>query len=189
MAVVTDEAWTAVAAAMTTLKGGADEQVLSISDVIEHEWWRRFTLPNGAVVTHPSFASFVRTDQLEGLGIHDPRAWARSLSEFSHYKQAAGLIVRALGDAISKANEVDENRMSNTHPQDRHDADSVIGRLKRDYPELADEVINGTVTPHAAAVRAGIHRPRATFATNDVRLAVDALLRHYDKAEIIEALT
>lgn len=65
----------------------------------------------------------------------------------------------------------------------------MIGRLKRDDPALAAEVIEGRITPHAAALKAGIRKPRATFVTDDVDRAVDALLRHYSRDDVQAALT
>jgi len=96
-------------------------------------------------------------------------------------------IETARREGIATANEHDQNRVSNTHPQRRKDAAAVIARLKRDDPELAAEVIAGRITPHAAAKQAGIRRPRATFVTDDIDLAYAALLRHYTAEEIARA--
>lgn len=186
---MTTEAWTGVSAAMTAMTGGADDQVRSVAALIEHGWWRRFTLPNGQIVEHPSFAHFVRTEQLEGLGIHDPRGWARSLGEFSSYKKAADTIVRAIGEGVDKLGpHGGDGGSEHGTTNSENDADYVVARLKRDDPALADDVVAGKLTPHAAAKQAGIRRPRATFATDDVGLAVAQLLRFYDKAEILTRL-
>jgi hypothetical protein len=64
----------------------------------------------------------------------------------------------------------------------------VIARLKRDDPALAAEVIDGSISPHAAALQAGIRRPRATFVTDDVDQAVAALLRRYSAEDVLAAL-
>lgn len=69
------------------------------------------------------------------------------------------------------------------------DPSYLLRRLQRDDPKLANKVIAGDLTPHAAAVQAGIRRPYVQVRTDDVSLAVAVLLRHYDKNEILEALT
>lgn len=66
--------------------------------------------------------------------------------------------------------------------------DYVIARLKRDDPELAIEVIHGNISPHAAAIKAGIRRPRSTFVTDSIDGAMAALLRHFSYEDILAAL-
>ena len=76
----------------------------------------------------------------------------------------------------------------NTKNSEADDATYVLARLKRDDPDLAQEVIDGHLSPHAAAIRAGIRKPRATYRTDDARAAVTALLRHYTRQQILDAL-
>ena len=44
-------------------------------------------------------------------------------------------------------------------PQEKRDASAIVARLKRDDPGLAQQVIDGAVSPNAAAIRAGIRKP------------------------------
>lgn len=50
--------------------------------------------------------------------------------------------------------------------------DYIAGRLKRDNPDLAADVIAGRLSAHAAAVQAGIRRPTWTAPADPERLAV-----------------
>ncbi len=49
--------------------------------------------------------------------------------------------------------------------------DRKVARLKRDHPDLADDVIAGRLSAHAAAVQAGIRRPTWTAPADPERLA------------------
>jgi hypothetical protein len=64
----------------------------------------------------------------------------------------------------------------------------VVARLKRDDPDLAQQVINGTVTANAAAIQAGIRRPYQRVRTDNPQLAIAALLRHYTRDQLADAL-
>jgi hypothetical protein len=54
----------------------------------------------------------------------------------------------------------------------------LVGRLKRDHEDLAQEVIEGRLSAHAAAVQAGIKRATWT-APQDVDALAQALERRY----------
>lgn len=185
--VTRSEEWTAVAAAMAAMASSADEQVTSVAALLDHGWWKRFVQPNGSVVVHDTFAGFVKAEPLEGLGIRDPRAWARSLSTHSHLRLDANRIVRAIGEEIPElgAPRVNTGGDRNTISDD---GNYVIARLKRDDPELAIEVIHGNISAHAAAIKAGIRRPRSTFVTDSIDGAMAALLRHFSYEDILAAL-
>jgi hypothetical protein len=46
-----------------------------------------------------------------------------------------------------------------------------VARLKRDHPALAEEVIAGRLSAHAAAVQAGFRKPTWTAPADPERLA------------------
>lgn len=71
--------------------------------------------------------------------------------------------------------------------RDRSDT-YVIARLKRDHPDVAAQVRDGTLTAHAAAIKTGIRKPRATYVTNDVDQAVRSMLKHYDADELMATI-
>ena len=57
---------------------------------------------------------------------------------------------RAHGDD-RKSDQVSDTKLISEQP----DASYVVARLKRDNPEIANAVINGTITPNAAAIQTG----------------------------------
>jgi hypothetical protein len=72
---------------------------------------------------------------------------------------------RAHGDGPGRGNK----RLSDTNSfSDQPDASYVVSRLKRDNPDIAADVINGTITPNAAAMSPSAGKPlveRWTFRT------------------------
>ena len=60
---------------------------------------------------------------------------------------------------------------SNATLESGRGATYAIARLKRDNPELADEVIAGRLSAHAAAVQAGFRRPTWTAPDDPETLA------------------
>jgi hypothetical protein len=64
-------------------------------------------------------------------------------------------------------------------------ADRVVGRLKRDDPDLAERVIRGEVTPNAAAREKGWRKPRIVLSSPE---RVAASLRRYMPREALAKL-
>jgi hypothetical protein len=63
-------------------------------------------------------------------------------------------------------------RSSNGQPNSGgNSVDRLAGRLKRDNPDLAADVIAGRISAHAAAVQAGIRKPTWTAPADPERLA------------------
>lgn len=187
------DAWEVVRHALQATRGGANEQVEAMADVIRTGAWRRFALPGGEVQEHTSLRKFVETPPNKGLGISNPKAWAESLAEHSNLKRAANDLVRAIDEQtppLAKHGEIGNGRGSDTTSTVDPDRDStyVIARLKRDDPELAEQVIAGSITPNAAAIQAGIRRRYIRCRADDVNLAVASLLRVYTADEIRGAL-
>jgi hypothetical protein len=67
---------------------------------------------------------------------------------------------------------------------DRGNSESyLVGRLKRDHPALADDVIAGRLSAHAAAVQAGIKKQTWT-APQDVDAFAKAIERRTRRAAL-----
>lgn len=62
----------------------------------------------------------------------------------------------------------------------------IAGRLKRDNPELAADVIAGRLSAHAAAVQAGIRKPTWTAPADPERLA-QAIERRFPGWRLVRA--
>jgi len=67
-------------------------------------------------------------------------------------------------------------------------ANRNLKRLKRDRPDLAEEVIAGRISANAAAIQAGFRKKTKSIPINTPQEAVSALLRVFDGDTLMAAL-
>jgi hypothetical protein len=181
------QSWSRVTAVMDALDCGSNELVHPLEDLVSSGAWRRFRMPNGEIVEHASLVDMVRTDRNRGLGMV-PEALV-ALLEKSNYKAAAHKLQRDLLDEVpAAARQGRPNKESNTPFVSRaRDRTATLARLKRDRPDLAAQVVDGTLTAHAAAVQAGI-RPRTVTIRLDDPERIAATLRRRLDPETLQML-
>lgn len=114
------------------------------------------------------------------------------LLDASMFKAAAGEVRRMLREDVRPVGANGKHSGATSRDTravgEADDATYVLARLKRDRPDLAAEVIAGTLTANAAAVDAGIRHRYARIRTDDLDQAVAVLCRHYDPQQIRSAL-
>lgn len=64
----------------------------------------------------------------------------------------------------------------------------TLRRLKRDHPELAEKVVAGKLSAHAAAIEAGFRQPTFAVSAADPDAAVAALIRKFGRAAVLTAI-
>lgn len=132
-----------------------------VGKVIESGSWREFTTPNGFPVAHSTFQSFVTADRWDGLGTSRDAlvAWVREQDPV-----VADLVERAWRDEVPAANPTGTNQHSReghvSHDPTGQRADGILARLKRDDPDMAQQVVNGELSANAAARIKGWRKPR-----------------------------
>ena len=132
-----------------------------IGDVMETGAWREFTDPLGFTHSHDSFRSFIETRRWKGLGSSKDAlvAWVGQSDE-----AIAADIERVWRDEVPVARESAGRPTGNDGGTDirerRGQVDGILARLKRDNPDLAQQVINGEITANAAARIMGWRKPR-----------------------------
>jgi hypothetical protein len=72
--------------------------------------------------------------------------------------------------------------------QHGHATPYTLARLKRDHPELLDQVAAGALTPNEAARLAGFRKPTRSIAIDSPHAAVRALLRIFPAEDLRAAL-
>lgn len=72
--------------------------------------------------------------------------------------------------------------------RDERGAEYVVARLKRDDPELAERVLDGELTPHVAAIRAGIRKQRITVQVGSPRLVANQLRKYMTPDQIAQLI-
>jgi hypothetical protein len=160
-----------------------------MSQVIVSEAWRHFVTPKGEAVNHDRLTDFIEAQPPHGVGL-SMETTARLLDE-SAAKAAAEKVRTAINADRPQANPHGTNQfgLSDTKSTtEQPDSAYLVSRLKRDDPQLAADVVEGKLTPNAAAVKAGIRHKYARIRTDDPERAVAKLLEHYDRDAVLKAL-
>ena len=65
----------------------------------------------------------------------------------------------------------------------------AMARLQRDHPKLAAQVVAGKISANSAAIKAGfLVKDGQSARLDDVRKAVDVLLKHFTREELLSVL-
>jgi hypothetical protein len=176
----------AVTRLLRSAKNLDDDQgnfIASLRRVIDEGSWRDFTLESGFHHSFDTFAGF-----LAWVGVDRDEVVA-VLRVRGEQALASAVLAEGIPPAAQHGGTRDQSQVSVTNLMAR-DSDNayVVARLKRDDPDLAQQVINGTVTANAAAIQAGIRRPYQRVRTDNPQLAIAALLRHYTRDQLADAL-
>lgn len=165
----------------------------SLLVVLETGAWQEFRDLLGNRVHYERFDQFVRAKNGDGLGTTPDEL--RRLLEVSRHLNApkADDAIVAVKVALNEQGrrrdrEAEPPSDSNGSGGTGERTDYTLARLKRDHPELYADVAAKALSVNAAAVQAGIRRPKATIYTDDANRAVAVLLKHFTQAEITAAL-
>lgn len=159
--------------------------ISSLLEILDNDLWRSFVVPVDREMKFDSFALFleyVNTDPKELLAVLA-----------AHDEQELAARVRSeLGGELAEHGEIggghSEGRVSDTNSARIPDATYLVSRLKRDEPELAEQVLTGKISANAAAVQAGIRHAYIRIRADDVQLAVVKLLERYERDDVLDAL-
>lgn len=145
--------------------------------IIRDDMWRERVLrQTGQRVTFSTFAAFVTTPPLEGLGatLSQLRGICRDDPE------ALDAIDRATQSKPGRPPET-QNNVPNKGPEGNTSA-KALRRLRKDRPDLHARVLAKELSPHAAMVEAGFRR-RTWTAPADVEELGAALIRRLSDDE------
>lgn len=159
--------------------------ISSLSEILDNDLWRSFVVPVDREMKFDSFALFLEYANT------DPKELLAVLA--AHDEQELAARVRSeLGGELAEQGEIgngrSESRVSDTNSTRIPDATYLVSRLKRDQPELAEQVLTGKISANAAAVQAGIRHAYIRIRADDVQLAVVKLLERYDRDDVLDAL-
>ena len=186
-----DPRWKEVQAVYRAASGASHELIPALAKIVETENWREFMRPNRGLQTYATFAQFC--DGVLGLSAEAIEA----LLNRSTAKQAARLVTKAIREGVEPLQTHGTNRWADDSRVDTvnsrisqggNDPNYWLARLKRDAPELAAEVVEGTISAYAGAVKAGFIKRPGTFRTDNPELAILSLLKHYTRTQLLETL-
>jgi len=188
-----DPRWIEVQAVYRAASEASHELIPALAKIVETENWREFVRPNRGLQTYGTFAQFC--DGVLGLSAEAIEA----LLNRSTAKHAARLVTKAIregiepqgpngGDRKSKDYQGSNATLISDVQSGERDSRYRLARLKRDAPDIAAEVVEGTLTPYAGAVKAGFIKRPGTFRTDNPELAIRSLLKHYTRTQLLETL-
>jgi len=143
-----------------------------IRRILEEGSWREFVTQRGEHVQHERFVSFVEAAPLRGIGakldlikrmVADDPAVVDLLDRELVNPQGGSAAQRS---TVSVSN---SGRPSGTTKQ------YALRRLRRDAPELHAEVVAGSLSAHAAMVRAGLRPKTFTLRIDSAEQVANAL--------------
>ena len=140
--------------------------------VLSEKSWREFVTQRGVHVRHERFADFVVAPPLAGIG-----ADMELIDRIVGTDDPELLILLREAKAVGRGTRTDLEPPSDSAGgyDSRERTEAVAARLARDAPEEFEAVRRGEKSIHAAAVAAGIRRPRIPVRLDDPASAVRSL--------------
>jgi hypothetical protein len=174
-------------------RGGGALQALPsvIRRILEDGVWRQ--LPDKHGECFPDFPSFVEYPLWWGL----ETKYDRLVQFCRDDRECHALLLEQLEPAGKRgAPEGNQNRAKERENEPDNiriepygtSSDHTLRRLKRDRPDLAERVIAGDLSANAAAIEAGFRRPMKSIPIDSPGSAVKALLRVFDRNDLLAAL-
>jgi hypothetical protein len=152
-----------------------------VRQMLDEEAWREFAVPGGKVVRHGTFGAFIEADPPSGLGGRKNQLVALCGTDADLADRVRLLLLqetpessRHRGRTVTERSTRDGDTNSSTTSS--NSAEYVVSRLKRDDPELAEKVVRGEVTAHAAAREKGWRKPRVILSTPEK--VADSIRKH-----------
>lgn len=160
---------------------------MMLKNVIEEEQWKHCSDRHGKAFT--SFEAFVKHELWEGLGstIDDLKVFCRKRDDV---RKKIDEVVEAMPKPLSftEAGAIGgrgHKASSVTTGFKGRGATYQLKRLKRDRPDLADKVVSGEMSAHAAALEAGFRKKLTPF---QIVLRQLPKLTNAEKGELWEIL-
>lgn len=161
-----------------------------IVKIVDNNMWQEYIVPRtGEIVTFDDFAEFVKTPPLEGLGVT-----MEVLKRLCRDNPAA---MDAIDRATARANGGDRrsegfshNNVMTENATQGNSPEYALRKLRKDAPELHQDVIEGKISPHAAMVEAGFRDYKLQYYPGDAERTANLLLKNMtaDDIEILVTL-
>lgn len=161
-----------------------------VRQLLDEEAWRDFTAPNPVGPVHnDTFSEFVAKDPPGGLGGRRAQLLALCGTDEELVKRVKRLLDEDVeparehrGSTVTERTNRDDTANSSCANGDN--TEYLMSRLKRDDPELAQQVVNGEMSTYAAARSKGWKKPRIVV-SSPTRVA-DSLRKHMTPEQLAE---
>ena len=185
---VNDPRWLENQAVAQAAASSNSELVHALTVVIRSGNWREFPHPLRGLLRYGSLRDYV-----VGFLQLTPEV-VEALCDKSNARSSARTVVAELkrlpalnGHGGARTSAAKQVRNTNL-PTRTQDMTYNVRRLKRDRPDLYQQVMDGTLTPNAAAIQAGFRRKVVQVRADDVQKAVNKLLEFYSPQDLLTAL-
>lgn len=156
--------WTVVREVISSTTSGADLMSALpglVRRLRDEDAWREFVGPDGKVVRHETFAEFVSGAPPKGLGGRSSQLIALCGTDEELAQWVRSQLLASVPEALPVGTPGHGTKESGTHNTSAtRDNAAIVARLKRDDPELAEQVVRGETTANAAARAKGWRKPR-----------------------------
>lgn len=162
----------------------SDSIAALLKRIIDGQIWRGYASETtGMKRGYPSFRQFV-TDDLKIKKIDTLVGLVEPVdTRVAEHAKKLWLGETPVAKGIG-ANQYEDSGCGGTTPKMREGVDGILARLKRDHPDLAQQVIDGELTANAAARQLGWRKPRVLLTSPQ---QVAAKLRdHYSREDLAE---
>ena len=180
-----DAAWEANQAVYSAAHADGDRLTPALAQVVESGYWRSFEHPGKGLQEFQTFETYC----IEWIRFSAEAVLA--ILQASQFKSAARTVkaelLLGLAPLTTHGTNQHVERGDGITISSDNTADRVVQRLKRDNPQLAQQVINGTTTAHAAAIKAGHRKKRITMQPDDPHRMARAI-RNGSTPETIQEL-
>lgn len=155
-----------------------------LEKILRTSAWKRRVIPqNDEEVEFASFAVFVETPILKGLG--------STVEQVQKLCVGRGVVEALLDAALQGKHGGDKSNVNNVNvarPQGNA-RQRVIRRLRQEGKGgLLDQVLSGELSANAAAIEAGFRRPMRSVPIDSPASAINALLRVFTRRQLEAAL-
>lgn len=127
--------------------------------ILREQSWREFVTQRGEQVRHARFERFVTMPPLKGLG-SSTRLITKivdAIDDEAERVEARDLLDQALAGRQGERTDLGNIVTEVSRPEGNSQA-KALRRLRKDRPDLHDEVLAGRLTAHAAMIQAGFRR-------------------------------
>lgn len=178
---------------------GLDDVPSLVKRILSEKRWQEREIPQTrGVQTFTRFAEFVTTPPVEGLGTtvktlrrlcaDDPEAAALLEKELT-VEPGGNNNPEGIGGKSHKIVIVDiiNNDNGRDSPTGTNAA-YALRRLRKDAPEVYEEVSRGALTPHAGMIKAGLRPKMRSIPADDPVQAARSLARAFDTDQLLQLI-
>ena len=158
---------------------GIDKLIKVLRDLLKHEPW------NSIPKERPCKRADVYYEGVTG------KPWRVLVALVREYDESLATEIQAhvnSGKFRPTKDESGVNNINTSEPPKGTSEAYTLNRLRRDAPELFEQVKQGELSPNAAAIQAGFRKPTRTIPIDTPDAAVRALLRVFTADQIVDAI-